>query len=79
MLDKGIQKTLENKNIGTGQLTRSLCLCLDTQSRQENKRVFGTLPPFLHPSMTRSGEKEETGRAEGGEREGMGDSSINAK
>lgn len=48
-----------------------------TEQAKTQKRVWHSLS-FL-PSLAGSKGKEERGRAEGGEREGTGDSSINAK
>lgn len=48
-------------------------------TEQCTQRGFGTPHPCLHPSLAGSRGKEERRRAEGGEREGLEDSSINAK
>ena len=49
--DKRREKTFESKNIGTGQLTRSLFWGLGTHSRQRHERGFGILCPSFHPLL----------------------------
>lgn len=77
----GKRKRLEKKNTGRGRLTRSLCSCLSTHrvSRAKHRKRVGTLRLPRLPSLAGGRGKVERRRAEGGEREGMHDSSINAK
>ena len=67
-VDKSVKKTLENKNAGTGQLTRSLCLCLGTQSSVHKEGLAHPILASIHPWLGAEerrrggGQREERGR-----------------